>query len=73
MITQRIRNRLQESTILRHIASASKPSELFEMFSPRLILKTMPHIIKTIMGMPEFGRFGTTAVQVCIYDTFLQT
>jgi hypothetical protein len=64
VIVQRIRNRLNEVTIMRNIFMSSSPSEMFNMFNPKLILMNMPTIIKTLTEMPESGAFGVTSIQV---------
>lgn len=63
VILQRISHRLGESIIIRTMISTSDPSEMFQFMSPKAISKNMATIIKTIMEMPETGRFGLTSIQ----------
>jgi len=63
VIAQRIRNRIGEPTIIRNMLSASDPSELLKLFSPRVIQRNVAALIKTILEMPEVGRFGITSIQ----------
>lgn len=63
VILQRIMHRISESIIIRTMVATINPSEMFQLVSPKLISKNMGTIIKTIMEMPETGKFGITSIQ----------
>ncbi|CAL8122528.1 unnamed protein product [Orchesella dallaii] len=63
VILQRIINRVGEPIIIRTMISTEKPVEMFNLISPKVLSKNMATIIKTVMEMPETGRFGITSVQ----------
>ena len=57
------RVRVSEPMIVKNIISSSDPRKLLSLINSRDLRKNIGVIIRTIMEMPETGRFGITSVQ----------